>query len=519
MKKLLPLFFFLFVLSAGSSYSQITNLKVLGGTSSFSVNSGDNFGWSFNVPNAGDTTLAQIWIDADQNGVLDRTKDVLWTFFNHIDGDPRGQGGPSDADGAANKSVTFEGPLGLAPAHYILLFRNHGHYTTFAGVVNHMTSPAYTISGTVTVPAGMSKKNIVLSLEADGEGGPGAFWDAVTDENGNYTIEMGADTAGNPWAIRVNNSFIMGSAVLNPTSKELTISPKQTSYTGNNFTFTAPGASISGKLKDESGNPVLGGEVSIAVGQGAFYRYTPTDTAGVFHIGLLPNELPQTQVILESHSRDDNNVLNAYVSVGSVSAGNNLTRDLVIYKPNSTIIGKVTIDGHAPGFMVQLSCLNSDSTFMNLWTDGNGDFTANVTNKIYDYMIYPVIDYMHGGPTYNFVPLTAHPGQSGLVLNLSTTVDVKKGTPTAPAEFSLSQNYPNPFNPATTINYSVAKEGFVSLTVYNLTGSKVATLVSENKTAGSYTAHFDGSSLSSGIYMYKLESGGSTAYKKLILMK
>jgi hypothetical protein len=88
-----------------------------------------------------------------------------------------------------------------------------------------------------------------------------------------------------------------------------------------------------------------------------------------------------------------------------------------------------------------------------------------------------------------------------------------------PREYQVSQNYPNPFNPTTTINYSIAKEGNVSLTVYNVIGSKVATIVNENKPAGNYSVQFNGSNLASGIYLYKLESGNYNAAKKFILMK
>jgi len=88
-----------------------------------------------------------------------------------------------------------------------------------------------------------------------------------------------------------------------------------------------------------------------------------------------------------------------------------------------------------------------------------------------------------------------------------------------PREYQLSQNYPNPFNPTTIINYSIAKEGNVSLTVYNVIGSKVATIVNENKPAGNYSVQFNGSNLASGIYLYKLESGNYNAAKKFILMK
>ena len=89
----------------------------------------------------------------------------------------------------------------------------------------------------------------------------------------------------------------------------------------------------------------------------------------------------------------------------------------------------------------------------------------------------------------------------------------------SPKAFVLFQNYPNPFNPTTTINYSLAKEGNVKLTVYNSIGSKVATIVNENKPAGNYTVQFNGSNLASGIYFYRIQAGSFIETKKMILLK
>ncbi|MBE0572422.1 MAG: T9SS type A sorting domain-containing protein, partial [Ignavibacteriaceae bacterium] len=88
-----------------------------------------------------------------------------------------------------------------------------------------------------------------------------------------------------------------------------------------------------------------------------------------------------------------------------------------------------------------------------------------------------------------------------------------------PAAYSLEQNFPNPFNPSTKINYSLPVEGFVTLDVYNSIGQKVATLVNETKTAGTYSVNFDASDLTSGIYFYKISSGNFTETKKMILLK
>ena len=93
-----------------------------------------------------------------------------------------------------------------------------------------------------------------------------------------------------------------------------------------------------------------------------------------------------------------------------------------------------------------------------------------------------------------------------------------------PVTFSLLDNYPNPFNPKTTISYRLAAGEFVRLTVYDVLGREVKTLVSERKPAGSYRVIWNGrdesgSAVPSGVYFYSLEAGGYKAVKKLLLVK
>ena len=100
---------------------------------------------------------------------------------------------------------------------------------------------------------------------------------------------------------------------------------------------------------------------------------------------------------------------------------------------------------------------------------------------------------------------------------------------TLPASISLEQNYPNPFNPSTTIHFSVPSSEFVTLKVYGLLGNEVATLVNEEKPAGSYEVKFSAKggsasggnayNLSSGIYFYKLQIGNFVETKKMLLLK
>jgi uncharacterized membrane protein len=87
------------------------------------------------------------------------------------------------------------------------------------------------------------------------------------------------------------------------------------------------------------------------------------------------------------------------------------------------------------------------------------------------------------------------------------------------AEYSLNQNYPNPFNPSTIISFSIAQRSNVNLSIFNILGEKVATLINETKDAGNYEAEFNASNLTSGIYIYKLEAGNFQSTKKMMLLK
>lgn len=88
-----------------------------------------------------------------------------------------------------------------------------------------------------------------------------------------------------------------------------------------------------------------------------------------------------------------------------------------------------------------------------------------------------------------------------------------------PTSMELAQNYPNPFNPSTNIQFGIPEASQVSLTIYNPLGQKVATLISERMSAGSYTITWDASNAPSGVYFYRLDAGGSSSTKKMLLIK
>jgi hypothetical protein len=114
---------------------------------------------------------------------------------------------------------------------------------------------------------------------------------------------------------------------------------------------------------------------------------------------------------------------------------------------------------------------------------------------------------------------TAQANRPNTCFTFTVNVGVNPSGSELPKVYSLSQNYPNPFNPVTKINFALPKQGFVSLKIYDVLGREVRNLVSEVKSAGTYSVDFNASEFSSGIYFYKLEADGFSDIKRMMLIK
>ena len=135
-------------------------------------------------------------------------------------------------------------------------------------------------------------------------------------------------------------------------------------------------------------------------------------------------------------------------------------------------------------------------------TDANGNFSYT-TNLNIEAIAVTATDFE--GNTSNFARL-----------NIVTDVEDEQQIPNV---FSLNQNYPNPFNPSTTISFSIPKEEFISLNIYNSLGEEVVEILNETKQAGNYEINFNAAELSSGIYFYKIQAGSFIQTKKMTLLK
>ncbi len=155
----------------------------------------------------------------------------------------------------------------------------------------------------------------------------------------------------------------------------------------------------------------------------------------------------------------------------------------------------------------------------NTWSFIGGGRGSQAASNLWSAVSYKV---MANGNIKIFIPggaLSTNLGQLCCLQVPACTITGIENNTEVPKTYSLMQNYPNPFNPVTKISFNIPKLGFVSLKVYDVLGKEVSTLVSEVKNPGSYVVDFNGASLSSGIYFYRLEADGFTSVKKMMLVK
>lgn len=402
------------LLLSASSNAQITNLTVIGVTANFTVTAGDSFYWSYNIP-VGGTAALEIYYDVNGNGSIDQGTDFAFGIFNQTDGQANSDNGPGDMDGTANGLIVFGQRIGLVPGHYIMKVSNGGSTRSITGVVNALVSPIHQISGHVSVPSGYSNQHIII--EARPEQGQ-TFWDGITDASGNYTIAIGTHENGNTWQVRLSQNYPAG---LVPAMIETTFVISGANYTVN-FSFTAPLAKVAGFVKDEAGNPVFDKEVHLSGPNMSKYLNSRTDNSGYFELGLLAENLSISGLSIQTSNNGDQtgSVLQAQRQLPVMNSGDSVYRELILYSVNSQITGQVQVNGAPPNFRIMILAYNRDTAQANVWCDSaTGNFSIPVSNKIYDYNVFPV----NIGPPYQFTgSVTAHPGNSGIILNITTGI-------------------------------------------------------------------------------------------------
>ena len=119
----------------------------------------------------------------------------------------------------------------------------------------------------------------------------------------------------------------------------------------------------------------------------------------------------------------------------------------------------------------------------------------------------------------NSVYISGTSSNNYVTIKYSQTVGVSSSQDQVPEKFSLEQNYPNPFNPVTHLEFRISDLGFVTLKIYNILGKEIETLVTENKSAGTYSEEWNASDYPGGIYFYELKVNDYSEARKMLLLK
>ena len=204
-----------------------------------------------------------------------------------------------------------------------------------------------------------------------------------------------------------------------------------------------------------------------------------TPTIGAYEYGITPVEL----IAFTASVTEDNNVI--------------LKWSTATEKNNS-------------GWNIERRIKNNDNTFSSWeklgFVEGSGTSTERNDYTFTDKDIVSA-DYQYRLQQVDYDGTISYSSTVEVVVNL------------APTDFSLYQNYPNPFNPTTTIQYFIPERSMIKLSVYNIIGQEIAILVNEEKEAGAYSIEFNAASLTSGIYIYKLQSKNFAETRKMVLLR
>lgn len=262
------------------------------------------------------------------------------------------------------------------------------------------------------------------------------------------------------------------------------------------------------------------GTVPVTNSQNArIYKFTSGTLTDVSN-GQIPNRYP-TDIHV-----NPNNSMDVYAVFGGFGSGH-------VYRSSTGGASWVNISGNLPD--LPYHCVVIDPLYPQNIYVGNDLGVYVTTNSGANWFTFSagmpyalVFDLTIVYPSRNIRATTHGNGiyERDLVEN---PVGIEPITNIIPKQFSLSQNYPNPFNPSTNIKFNIplskevsGKEGsgvFVNISVYDISGKRVKTLLNQNLNAGEYSLNFDAAGFSSGVYFYKLTAGTFTDTKKMVLLK
>jgi hypothetical protein len=339
-------------------------------------------------------------------------------------------------------------------------------------------------------------------------------------------------TTTSPYITMTTDSVVYGSVpALDSVRNNFLLSVNSNTPSGTGIVFLMKMYNLSGALVSTDTIRATVGQILISIGTGTSTEAYPIDRFYNYmrwQAIYTRSEIGTTGNIVKIKFYQSNAM--AGVTSGPTTIYMKMVSDATLATGNWDVTGHTqvytgTINNlDAPGWLeITLSTpfLFNMSANQNLLISINRDYQAYLTT-------YPLFNYTTTSSTLSrrnrsdtAIPtsLTASTYRANIQIEMNTVNAINDPLAGIPKKYDLKQNYPNPFNPVTKINFEIPKQGYVSLKIYDVLGREVKTLVNEIKTAGYYSVDFDASTLSSGVYFYKLESGTYSDIKRMMLIK
>lgn len=240
------------------------------------------------------------------------------------------------------------------------------------------------------------------------------------------------------------------------------------------------------------------------------YRYSTSTNTVSFQIQLHGNN----NGIIFAYNQMVESALNPTIGIQGGSGANN--NYIQCYYSTTSGVG---IPTNMDGYMIAFS-----QEGWATWIMANPTSGTILPGQTNDLFIQVTIDssYTTGQILNANVRIIFNGCPSPHIIPVQVTVDTTSSVAensNLPIEYKLHQNYPNPFNPVTAIRFDLKEKGLTKLTVYDVLGRTITTLVNEELPAGYHSVRFDGTRYAAGVYFYKLESGKFRALKKMVLVK
>ena len=331
----------------------------------------------------------------------------------------------------------------------------------------------------------------------------------LEEENSSTTVDVGSDGANQVWDFR---SMVIGDtivAVFEFLTPDQTVSAStfpEANFVEKISTPESPGFAIF-QFYNFTNNDFIN------LGDSTFFSFNGTDSSFVSFqndtLAPLPLAFNNSWMSFE---RDSTGPLPGFGNVSIDTTMNTIDGWGVVRIPlgdfeclrlrqDVEVINQTIING-------SVSSSSTETYIQYLWISRNSFQLANIQSQ-------------DGETNPNFTDARGFGILDTTTTSPPTSVGESNGIPSG---FELAQNYPNPFNPETVIKYQTTQSSSVELAIYNLLGQKVRVLINEIKPAGSYEARWDGTNdfgevVSSGVYVYRLQSGEFASTKKMVFLR